>query len=405
MRLLVSLVILCPLVALGDDEKPKPKVPVTGEASAKFAPFDQLMTEFIEKSGYPGAALAVAKDGQVVYQRGFGVADLETKAPLKPDALFRISSVTKPFTATAILQFVEQGKLRLDSRIMDVLELRSPARGFDERWRKVTIRHLLEHRGGWDTTVKDEDPMFLSPVIVKEVGGKHPATPAQIITYVIQKPMDFEPGTKYVYSNFGYCLLGRVIEKLSRQSYESHVKKHVQAPLGIKQMRLAKTLVRAPNEVRYYAKTKVPAVMGPNIGKTVFAPYGGFCIEAMDSHAGWLASAGDLVRFTQAFADPKTCKILKPATLEEMLARPTEVDAKANKWCAKGWHVQMLDDKLRVYYHDGAMDGVAAMVVHRPDGVTMALLLNCREKLNGKEPIEILNEPLHQIATQVFAKP
>src|SRR5262249_53134841 len=125
-------------------------------------------------------------------------------------------------------------------------------------------------------------------------------------------------------SNFGYCLLGRVIEKVSGQSYESYVRKEVLAPVGVHSMKLGKTLEteRARGEVKYYAPGKNLAVLGPQLGKPVPNPYGAWCIEAMDSHGGWIASAEDLVRFASAFDHPGKCKILKEKSIEEMFARP-----------------------------------------------------------------------------------
>jgi N-acyl-D-amino-acid deacylase len=406
MRIVASAVLVFFLVnARGDEPAARSKVPQSGETDASFARFDELMTEFIEKSGYPGASLAVARDAKVVYARGFGLADRDAKLALKPDALFRISSISKPITATAILQLVERGKLSLDSKVIDVLALRPPPRGFDERWKKITIRHLLEHRAGWDSK-KSEDPMFLSPLIVREIGGPHPAMPNTIITYMLRRPLDFEPGEKFVYSNFGYCLLGRVIERVSKQTYEGYVKKNVLAPLGIKNMRLGRSLYlhRAPGEVKYHGNRHVPAVLGPLMGKPTPAAYGGFCLEAMDSHAGWLASASDLLRFTLAFEDPKRCKILKKETVEEMFARPSSEDEKKPFWYAKGWLVRPMPRGERIYWHDGAFEGSAGMVVRRPDRIAFAILLNCREKLNDKEPIEILDAPLHATASVIFTK-
>ena len=267
------------------------------------------MTDFIQKYHLPGGALAVAQDGRIVYARGFGYADRDKKEPVQPDALFRIASVTKPLTAVAVLQLVERGKLDLDDKVFDVLGLKAP-RGpkakFDDRWKKVTILHLLQHRGGWDRD-KSFDPMFRSPTICEELKVEPPADQDAIIRYMLRQPLDFDPGERYAYSNFGYCLLGRVIEKVSGSGYEEYVKKEVLAPLGIRRMRLGKTLRtgRAPGEVRYYAPGKGDGGHGAALGKPVPLPYGAWCLEAMDSHGGWIASAEDLVRFAAAFDDPE----------------------------------------------------------------------------------------------------
>jgi N-acyl-D-amino-acid deacylase len=117
-------------------------IPQTGKRDPNLAAFDKLMTTFVEKHELPGAALAVAQDGRVVYNRGFGYADLEKKEPVEPTSLFRIASVSKPFTAVAILQLVEHRKLRLEDKVFEVLQLEEPTGvQFDERWKKVTVLH------------------------------------------------------------------------------------------------------------------------------------------------------------------------------------------------------------------------------------------------------------------------
>lgn len=400
----IAALLLAVATAWPDDLTVKDNIPISGEADSKFERFDVLLTTFLDKYNQPGgASLAVGREGKSLYKRAYGYSDKEAKQFAKPESVFRVSSVSKPITAVAVLQFVEQGKLSLDDKVMTVLGLTAPAKGFDERWKKVTIRHLLEHRGGWDAK-KSQDPMFLSPIIVKEVGGTHPATPQTIIRYMLRQDIDHEPGAKFAYSNFGYCLLGRVVEKLGKTSYEAHVKKHVLAPLGIKNMRLGKTmwLHRAPNEVRYYSSRKVPAVVGTVLGKPTPAPYGGYCLESMDAHAGWLATASDLLRFVNAFDDPETCKILKPKTIELMFAKPEGEEAKAESWYAKGWSVQPIG-KERAYWHDGAIEGSASMIMRRPDRISFALLLNSNESVEKVAPIELLTRPMQLAASHVFS--
>jgi N-acyl-D-amino-acid deacylase len=126
------------------------QLPVTGRADPRLASFDRLMTRFMRKHRIPGAALAVAHNGRMVYARGFGFADRDDKQPVQPDSLFRIASVSKPLTAVAVLQLIERGHLKFDDPVFEILKLQRPARRFDARWKKVTILHLLQHRGGWD---------------------------------------------------------------------------------------------------------------------------------------------------------------------------------------------------------------------------------------------------------------
>src|SRR5262249_38653171 len=146
-----------------------------------------------------------------------------------------------------------------------------------------------------------------------------------IIRYMMGKPLDFGPGKDYAYSNFGYCLLGRVVEQVSGQSYENYVRGAILNPLGMKHTRLGKSLLseRAPGEVKYYDREHFgPAVVGPNLGKKVPTPYGAFYIEAMDAHGGWISSAPDLLRFACSYDKTPPHRLLKPADVALTFARP-----------------------------------------------------------------------------------
>jgi CubicO group peptidase (beta-lactamase class C family) len=386
----------------------------TGRANPQLASFDRLLVGFLSERELPGAALAVARNGRLVYARGYGYADETTKEPVQPNSLFRIASVSKPLTAVAVLQLVERGRLRLEDSVFDVLQLEEPAESgvtFDERWRRVTILHLLQHRGGWDRG-KSFDPMFRSTTIVKQLRVEPPAKPQDIIRYMLRQPLQFDPGAKYVYSNFGYCLLGRVIEKVSGQSYGQYVRKEVLAPLGIRDMRLGATLLekRAPGEVKYHvAKDAVGrAVMGPNLGKMVPWPYGGWCLESMDAHGGWLASASDLVRFAGAFNDPRRCKILSGKSIALMIARPPGAAGTEDKgkprdaYYGCGWMVRPVGDSSRCnIWHAGSLDGTSTLLVNRHDGLTWAVLFNSRKKTDKKEPAAAIDPLLHEAADAV----
>ena len=386
--------------------------PTTGRADPRLASFDRLMTRFIAKHHLPGAALAVARNGRLVYARGFGFADLDEKQPVQLEALFRIASISKPLTAVAVLQLVERGRLKLDEPVFEVLHLQRPDdTRFDARWKKVTILHLLQHRGGWDRD-KTFDPMFRSPAIVKELKTPPPARPEDIIQYMLRRPLDFEPGAKDVYSNFGYCLLGRVIEKVSGKTYEDYVRQEVLAPLGIQRMRLGATLPekRAKSEVHYYVAKNAtgPAVMGPKLGEPVPLPYGAWCLESMDAHGGWIASAPDLVRFASAFNDPRRCKILKPRSIALMFARPpgaagTTKDGKPrDAYYACGWEVRPIGDAGGANtWHGGSLDGTSTLLVRRHDGLTWAVLFNSRDRAGKDEPASAIDGLVHEAADAV----
>jgi serine/threonine protein kinase/CubicO group peptidase (beta-lactamase class C family) len=393
-------------------------LPTTGRIDPRLKSFDQLMTGFLKDHKVPGAALAVARNGRLVYSRGFGLADLATKEPVQPRALFRISAISTSITAVAVLQLVERRRLKLDDPVFDVLKLQEPQEPgvqFDPRWKKVTILHLLQQRGGWDRD-KSFDPLFRSPAIVKELGIQPPADPDSIIRYMIRRPLDLDPGARDVFCNFNYCLLGRVIEKISGQSYEDYVRKNVLAPLGIRDMRLGATLMekRAPGEVKYHVAkdTTAPAVMGPHLGEAVPLPYGTWCLESMDASAGWLASAPDLVRFVSAFDHPQHCKILKAKSIEVMFARPPRASGllplgrPRDLYYSCGWLVRPIGNAgLSNVFNNGYLDGASALLVRRHDGLAWAVLFNSHQSIQNVVPSGKIDPLVHEAADAVKTWP
>ncbi|MDP7293382.1 MAG: serine hydrolase domain-containing protein, partial [Verrucomicrobiota bacterium] len=314
------------------DDKPKEHEAVvsTGRQFAELKPFDELMEGFVRDNELPGAALAVAKEGRLVYARGFGYVDVEKKQPVKPESLFRIASISKPFTAVAILQLVEQGRLALDTPVFGLLphkpHLVKGAKA-DPRLGQVTIAHLLRHQGGWDRK-ETIDPLFHSIDIASVLGKPPPATQDDVIRFMMGWQLDFDPGERYVYSNLGYCLLGRVIEQVTGRRYGDYMVNEFLRPLGIESMRLGKTLLRhrAENEVKYYPKGDRLgiAVTGEAIGAKVLWPYGAWSIESFDSLGGWIASAPDLVRFGSAVDRYQQSGVLQEKTIATMIERPAK---------------------------------------------------------------------------------
>ncbi|MHB8902965.1 MAG: serine hydrolase domain-containing protein, partial [Thermoguttaceae bacterium] len=375
--------------------------------------FDRMMAQFIQRHRVPGAALAVTDHGRLVYARGFGYADLADRQKVQPTSLFRIASLSKPITAVAVLQLVEQGRLALDDQVFDLLEWSTLAgSGVDERLKSVTVRQLLQHRGGWDRS-KSFDPMFQSVRFARLQNQPPPAGPDLIIRSMLDQPLDFEPGQRYAYSNYGYCLLGRIIEKVSRQSYGDYVTQHVLQPLGIRSMRLGRTRLdeRQDNEVRYYDPGSKPSVFAADLDQPVASPYGAWYLEAMDAHGGWLASAVDLARFASAFDSPKKCPILRPATIQIMHQRPADQSAgdtdgqEPSVYYSCGWLNRVVGQGRFNHWHTGSLPGTATLLVRRHDGRNWVLLLNSRTSPHSTDLIKQADPLLHRAADEVTQWP
>ncbi|MBV8837830.1 MAG: beta-lactamase family protein, partial [Alphaproteobacteria bacterium] len=366
----------------------------------------------------PGAALAISKDGRLVYARGFGYADMERRQPVQPTALFRIASLSKSFTATAVLQLMQQKKLRADDRVFDILKVRpflEPGARLDPRIHDVTVRHCLQHLGGWDRQ-KSFDPTGSSELVGRKLGVRLPIRARDIITYTFGRPLDFDPGARFAYSNFGYCVLGRVIETSAGVPYGDYVARNVLAPIGITRMRLGRNLLadRAPGEVKYYDARKRTgrAVSGPDIGNQVPLPYGVEHLEAGDANGGWIASPIMLTRFLDSFNDIRASKLLDEPHIRFLYTRPPGEAGLANgkprnDYYGCGFAIRVVDAAAGRFTrsHGGLLAGSNAWMLGRHDGVNWAVLFNSNGTADGKEYIGLVDAPMHRLANQMKSWP
>jgi len=216
--------------------------------------------------------------------------------------------------------------------------------------------------------------MFDSYDIASAMGVTPPASAVAVIQYVLShQALDFTPGTQYQYSNLGFCILGRIIEKVTGEEYEDFVRSTILAPLGIIDMRVGFNLPenKLPKEVNYYDYP------GSSLGYSVYDnttrvpwPYGGYNIEAMDSHGGWVASAGDLCKLMTA-TDGSSTKpdMLLPSTINTMVS-PSSTNANY----ALGWAVNSNNN----WWHSGSLPGTITEIVRSSYQLNWAILLNTR---------------------------
>ncbi len=163
----------------------------------------------------------VAKGGSILFEKGYGMANLELDVPNSPATKFRLGSITKQFTAAAVMQLQEKGALSVTD---------SACKYFDEcpeRWKQITIAQLLSHTSGIPSYT--DDPEFAKPRMMRI-----PLTPREVLLLSKDKPLDFDPGTKWKYDNTGYIFLGVIVEKVSGEKYADYLQKHIFAPLGMK---------------------------------------------------------------------------------------------------------------------------------------------------------------------------
>jgi CubicO group peptidase (beta-lactamase class C family) len=215
-------------------------------------------------------------------------------------------------------------------------------------------------------------------------------------------PLTNIPGTKYAYSNFGYTLLGRIIEEVSGVRYEDYIRREILVPAGIQRMCISGNSPETAKsgEVRYYDYPEAPMVPsifadGPRL---LPAPYD-LDNRMIDAFGGWAASAVDLVRFSETFDGRRGTALLKPETIQQMMERDSKLWPATNVWHGLGWVVQPAAGGL-VWFHDGEHRGSRSILVHWPNGLSMAALFNtCPERSRDfiNEVISSINAGLAQV--------
>ncbi|MEM7002994.1 MAG: serine hydrolase domain-containing protein, partial [Pseudomonadota bacterium] len=266
-----------------------------------------------------------------------------------PKHRFRIASISKPITAVAIAKLVEQGKLAWHSKVFGQagqLGTRYGAQPYHLWLKNLTVDHLLTHTAGaWGNS--HNDPMFRN--------GNW--SMSQLIDHTLNTdPHDSVPGVRYDYSNFGYALLGRIIEQRTGLSYEKYVQRHILAPMGVFGMSISGNTLRdrQRDEVRYYPASAAYAM---NVAR-------------MDAHGGWIASPAELLRFLSFVDGFDTVPDQLQPEVREHLFTPAYV----NENYARGWSVNQRPN----YWHSGSLPGSSSILVRAHDGFGWAAVSNSR---------------------------
>lgn len=357
---------------------------------------DNLVKSFLTNYDIPGATVAIAKDGKIVYMRAFGYADINKTVPTQPYNLFRIASLSKQITSIGIMKMMEKGQLSMNSKVFGaggILQnhtVFSAANITDSRIYDITVQELLEHSAGWNRDLNCNpnptqpypyllsgcDPISFPLRVTMLTGTPNPVTKDAHIKFLLEKGLDFNPGTSYSYSNIGYLILGDIIEKISGVSYEKYLQDSIMAPLGIFDMHTGKNLLSEKQEREgEYVGNGYTTLSCYNTGQYVPWEYGGFSVEAMDAHGGWIASSRDMLKLLTAVDGFSTKPdILMPGTITAMVTPSAN-----NQYYAKGWSVNPFNN----WWHTGALDGTASEQVRTSGGYTWIIILNKRNITNS----------------------
>lgn len=308
-----------------------------------FAGIDDIVQQVLDSTGVPSASIAIVKSGRVAYVHAYGYAQLDPKSPALTSMSYSIGSVSKQFTAAAVLMLVEQKKLSLDDPVAKFIPTLTRAN-------EITIRELLSHTSGYqDYWPQDYLPPFMLV----------PATEDQILDRWARKPLDFEPGTKWEYSNTNFIIAGLIVEKVSGESFVKFLQDHIFAPLRMENVvNVDEDKAQATGYIRYAIG---PPHAAPKEGK------------------GWLFAAGELGMPASELAKWDLSMIgqtlLKPASYAEM---QHEVLLKNGMGTQYGLGVAIRSEfGHRAVEHGGEISGFTTQnMVFPDDGIAVAVITN-----------------------------
>ena len=313
---------------------------ITAFAENKFQPeesdfpeLDTAIVNYMKRADVVGMSVAIIYKERLVYRKAYGYVDSVAKRPADINHMFRIASMSKPVTVIALLKLVEQGRLNIDSKVFGPGSILGedlgpvPEGSMKDR---ITVRHLIEHKSGW------------AGKMAYTGYNDYPDAHAMVSAGLAGYELAFAPGDSTMYSNFGYGVLGRVIEKLSGMKYHDYVRKYILDPCGIGQMKLAKGPVadRDPYESNYYADDEQSDMIHPAIS------------NYFDSFGGWIATPTEYARFV-LHTDRQT-------GIPDIL--PAEI---LNITYFKG-----------LWSHGGMLPGTATNVTRLTDDLTMIYMAN-----------------------------
>lgn len=328
-------------------------MPVQAQTDLDTAAIDAYVTRMLEVHGVPGAAIAIVQNNRLQYVKGYGIRNVDTGEPVTPETLFSIGSISKSFTAFAVMQLVEAGKLNLDTPVITYLpefKLSTP-----EATQALTLRHLLSNSAG-----------FVPDDVVWYTGKLQ--NNADLLAHIATLKIEAAPGTKFAYNNLGFALVGVVIEQVTGQTWAEYMRENV-LPLFYMQ-----TATLSYAEMQKSADFAAPHGLSvrDKYRRLPFFPH----LDIVGAAGGIHASAREMANYAifalgdGAFDD---ARLLTPESLAEMHTKQSEADGAGY---GLGWVLSEIEGK-RLVWHNGAIDGFASTLVTVPeDKFGVVVLLN-----------------------------
>ncbi len=332
--------------------------------------FDAAIRRFMRYWDIKGASFALMKNDSLIYAKGYGYSDIKDSIECEVKNVFRVASVSKLITAVAIMRLCETGKLTTQDFVFgeegilcDSLFLNYR----DKNIKKITVEHLLRHTGGFANP--HGDAAFNTDLVAKYLGKELPLSMDDMVQYATRIRLRARPGGWFNYSNLGYIILSKVVEKASGMPYEIYVKDSVLAPMGCYDMHLANNFSDEflENEVKYYEVREaepVPAYDGSDT--LVMKSRGGNDVHGLYGAGGWVASPVELLRFVSAIDN---CPVKEEFLSQESIDFMTMY---SKNFKPAGWATVTSREWMRT----GSMAGTSALIKAQKDGYTWVFISN-----------------------------
>jgi len=315
----------------------------------------QIVRAALAEQNVPGFSVAVGASGEVVWAEGFGYANIETRAPITPNNVFRIGTASKVLTSAGVGLLLEQGALNLD----EVIQRRVPE--FPEKAWPVTLRQLMAHTAGVGNDSGDEGPLF----------GTHCDRPVDAFSAFADRALLFEPGAEYRYSNYGWIVVSAAVEAAAEEPFLNFMRKRVFDPLGMQSTVPDSTTAPLPEQATFY----FPGFAGdPRYGPDVMRDVDYSCYAGASV---FLSTPSDMVRFALGI---RAGNLLQPATIEQLQSEQ-KITSGAGTGYALGWDLETAlinGGEVRVIGHDGdQLDGqVSSLVTFPGTDVVVSVISN-----------------------------
>jgi len=307
---------------------------------------EKAVSEEMAKQKIPGMSVAAGTNFKLLWSAGFGLADLENSVPARAQTVYRLGSISKPITAVAAMQLAESGKLDLDAPIQKYVP------SFPEKPWPITARHLLSHLSG-----------------IRHYGSQAEVNSTRRYTDLTEPlkifaadPLLFEPGAKYSYTTYGYCLLGAAVEEASGMKFVDYIRQRIFEPAGMHTARHDSVHDLIPHRARGYRKTPAGTIENCALADTSNKIPGG----------GMVSTPEDLAKFANAIMKGQ---LVKPDTRDQMYTRQQNRDGTPIPY-GLGWQIQEFEGRKWVS-HGGAQQGISTLLVMLPaEGFSVALMAN-----------------------------